>query len=236
MGQILEVSLSVLYPPQCAFCRRAMHAPGPPRLCGACRRALAPLVAPCPCCAEPLRGTRCAPCALAPPPFRRARALFQYGEGTPGRSAIQRWKTGRDRLLGEALARYFANQFGDVSADYDALVPMPGGHLRRAWRGFETAVMLCRALSLRSPGVPMLSGALRRGLALTPRLGHRSRAVRLDEAGSLYRCGRIRLPPGARVLLVDDVMTSQASARAATRALRAAGARFVDVAVLARAT
>lgn len=213
-----------------------MHALGPPRLCGACRRALASIPAPCPFCAEPLRGLRCAPCALQPPPFRHARALFLYAPGTPGRRAIQRWKTGRDRLLGHALARYFASRLGDVSPDYDALVPVPGGHLRRAWRGFETAIVLCQALSRRSGGLPILPGALRRGLTFTPRFGHRSRRMRSQEAGSLYRSGRMQLPPNARILLVDDVMTSQASARAATRLLRAAGARFVDVAVLARAT
>jgi ComF family protein len=212
-----------------------MHALGPPRLCGACRRALAPLEAPCPRCAEPLRGLRCAPCALTPPPFRHARALFLYAPGGPGRSAIQRWKSGRDRLLGEALARYFASRFGDVSEHYDALVPVPGGHLRRAWRGFETAVVLCQALARRSPGVPMLLGALRRGRSFAPRLRRRSRAMRHREAKSLYRAGPLSFAPGSRILIVDDVMTSQASARAATAVLLAAGASLVDVAVLARA-
>lgn len=141
---------------------------------------------------------------------------------------------GRNHLLGRALARRFATAIPASLAYCNFVVPIPGGHLRRAWRGFETASVLSREVVRAHPGVALADNALRRRYLISFRNRDRSRAERQKEAESVYRLGRRRLPTDSSVLLVDDVMTSQASARTCARLLLHAGAARVDVAVLAR--
>lgn len=109
----------------------------------------------------------------------------------------------------------------------DTLVPVPMWWPRRLWRGFNQAELLARRAG-RQLGVPVrLLLSRRRGVRQVGR--RRSQRLRLGTTEI-----RARRPAPPRVVLVDDVVTTGATARACCRALRAAGAREVYLLAVAR--
>lgn len=138
---------------------------------------------------------------------------------------------GLAELLGECWAQEAAARFAELHVD--SMVPVPL-HWRRRWqRGYNQSAALCRGLATRL-GVPYHTSWLRR-------VRHTSRQTSQTPAERKANMrGAFRARPGAPlagrcVLLVDDVMTTGATANEAARALRAGGAGRVVVAVLARA-
>jgi predicted amidophosphoribosyltransferase len=108
-------------------------------------------------------------------------------------------------------------------------------HRRRLFRRrYNQAALLTRAVG-RIAGLPVLPDALLR-LRATASLGEKSAEQRAMEVADAFavRPARAARIVGARVLLIDDVMTSGATANACARALLAAGAAGVDVLVAAR--
>jgi len=123
-------------------------------------------------------------------------------------------------LLGNALPR--DRQFDVVTA-----VPL---HWRRRWmRGFNQSELLGREISRRR-GIPSVR-ALRRGFATRAQAGL-SNSQRRENVSGAFRA-RKRLN-GTRILLIDDVMTTGATAAACAIALKKAGARSVSLLTLAR--
>ena len=113
----------------------------------------------------------------------------------------------------------------------DCLVPVPLHPRRLAWRGFNQSLELARVLG-REFGRPVCAAALTRLRDTIPQSQLPGRARLTNLAGAF--AGNARLAAGRHVLLVDDVMTTGATVDTAVRALRAAGAVRVDVAVAAR--
>ena len=124
------------------------------------------------------------------------------------------------RGVGEALAAALA-ALGPPPADAVTWVPL--APRRRAERGFDQARVLARALARRL-ALPA-PAYLRRTKATGPQ-ARRSRAERLEAMVDAFRPVPRRGVP-ARVLLVDDVLTTGATAAACAGALRDAGARSV---------
>jgi ComF family protein len=114
---------------------------------------------------------------------------------------------------------------------FDMIVPAPMHWTRRLARGFNQAEILARDLSRRM-GVPAASGALKKR-PIPPQTGLTRHARRLNVSGAVSAVARVT--EGARVLLVDDVFTTGATANACARALRNSGAGSVVVATVARA-
>jgi ComF family protein len=132
-------------------------------------------------------------------------------------------------LLAQALPR---------EAGFDAIVPMPL-HWRRRWqRGFNQSELLAREIARRW-SVPV-SNAIRRRKATAPQAGLTSSQRRKNMQGAFsVKQGRFavkRRKPldGMRVLLIDDVLTTGATASACARALKRAGASHVTFLALAR--
>jgi ComF family protein len=154
------------------------------------------------------------------------------------REIIRCFKYGdRPELAGPLADRLAARLAapGGALADVDLIVPVPL-HWRRRWsRGFNQSERLARRLA-RASGCPAMAGAIVRTRHTPPQTGA-SRRRRLANVRGAFRArrgaGRDRLE-GAGVLLLDDVVTTGATLRAAARALKEAGAARVHGAALAR--
>jgi ComF family protein len=168
----------------------------------------------------------------APPAYDRARAAVRYHD--IAWALVTRFKYG-DRLdLAPMMGRWMARAGRDLTADADALVPVPL-HWRRLWaRRFNQSAALAKTIG-DIAGVPVLAAALKRVRA-TPQQVGLSKTERADNVQ-----GAFRVPPerkaeiaGRRLVLVDDVLTSGATVDTCARALLRAGAAHVDVLVFAR--
>lgn len=225
-----------LLPAQCMLCHAEVDEPG--RICADCWPGVAFVAEPlCPCCGTPFAipvpdGLVCGACLRKPPRFRRARAAFVYAGG--GRELVLRFKRGDRTDLAPGLAGLMRHAGAALLADCDVIAPVPL-HPRRLWsRRFNQAALLAQALG-RSSGKPVRLDLLERQRA-TRSLGHAGRAERRR-----ILAGAIRVAPrraaevaGRHVLLIDDVLTTGATASACCRALLQAGAVSVDVLTLAR--
>jgi ComF family protein len=133
-------------------------------------------------------------------------------------------------LLGEYWAEAAAARFAPLHVD--AIVPVPLHWIRRWRRGYNQSASLARGLSMRL-GVPRQTW-LRR-VRNTPEQTKQTPAGRRANVRGAFRVRPGVALQGRSVLLVDDVMTTGATAGEAARVLRKAGAARVAVAVLARA-
>lgn len=178
-------------------------------------------------------GSLISPAALADPPaYRRARAAARYSDVI--RELVHLLKYG-DRLdLVGALGRWMARAGDEVLADADALVPVPL-HWGRLWRRrFNQSSALAHAISTLAR-VPVADRWLVRSRATQPQFGlpRGERARNVQGAFTVPEPVRIEVR-GKRLVLVDDVLTTGATADACTKVLLRAGACSVDVLVLAR--
>jgi ComF family protein len=149
------------------------------------------------------------------------------------REIIHAFKYSARRSLARPLARLVRAQAAThaVLDDVDAIVPVPLHRSRKRTRGFNQARDLARALKLDAP----VLNALRRVRATRPQAdlpaAQRHRNVR--DAFALAAPRKLP-PPGACVLLVDDVCTTGATLEACARVLKRAGVREVRAVTVAR--
>lgn len=219
---------------QCLLCDE--HADQSYPLCSACEAELPWLDERCLCCALPLpiNGMLCGQCTRRAPPFNQVEVPFHYG--FPLDSLISRfkhqarWPLGR--LLGHLLGQWLLARFDDGLPRPDLLLPVPMGRKRLRQRGFNQAAMLARWLG------PQLGLAVDEHMLLRPHetlaqqdLDARQRQRNLLQAFTLVPRARVQ---GRHLALVDDVMTTGATARALAQLLLRAGAARVDVYCLAR--
>ena len=120
-----------------------------------------------------------------------------------------------------------------IDERFDAVVPVPL-HWRRQWdRGFNQADLLARYIAKRR-GIPVLQ-ALRRKRATETQAGLAGAGRRRNVAGAfVLRSGPSARLKGGKILLIDDVMTTGATASACASALKRGGARSVSLLTLAR--
>ena len=225
-----DAVVDVLLPPSCAACDVVL--PGPIGFCEACAYEVLELpVVHCRSCAEPgaFEGQLCSRC-VAGMPWERAYAPFEH-EGSLAR-AIHRFKyedrSDLSRPLGVLLAATAKTQ---LAAMPGFLVPLPLHEARFRERKFDQAALLTAVLAQRLDREVKADWLLR--------LRDTRRQVGLSEAereanvrGAFSASAAVQ---GHDVVLIDDVLTSGATAREAARALSAAGATRVFVLTLARA-
>jgi ComF family protein len=170
----------------------------------------------------------CAACRAGLRGFDRA-ASFGFYEGEL-RDLIHLFKYARMKPLGKHLAAYLARAHSlDESVDAVVAVPL---HWRKKWsRGFNQSELLARDFAARR-GIPYLD-ALRRVRSTGVQAGLGKTLRRKNVAGAFVakRAADVR---GKRLLLIDDVMTTGATATACGLALKRAGAKSVSLLTLAR--
>jgi ComF family protein len=222
--------LELVYPARCSTCDAACDEGA--AFCEACGETLEAITAGCDRCGLPLAGelawSRCLSCAGRAPPYVRAHAPFEFG-GALAR-AVRRMKWARKPELGGPLGRLLD---GRCAPEGDVIVPVPLHPRRLRAREFNQAALLAFAArrSARSPPVDVHALERVRDTPPQTELGLVERRANVRGAFRA-RAARVR---GRRVTLVDDVMTTGATAEACSRALLDAGAREVVVLTLARA-
>lgn len=198
-------------------------------LCPACRADLPALPEKCcPRCGDrTTHGERCGACLHTPPHFSGVSACFRYA--FPVDRLIQALKY-QHRL---PLAAWFGRQLASIlsAAEHDRIVPLPLHPSRLRERGFNQAVEIARTLG-RCLDLPVDVTSLQRHRATPAQAGLPLRQ-RQDNVRGAFECHSDL--SGERILLVDDVFTSGASAGEAARVLCLHGAINVHVAVVARA-
>jgi ComF family protein len=167
-------------------------------------------------------------CALCRSGLRGFDAAYSFGayEGVL-RDLIHLLKYGRVKTLARPLSVLLAQALPRDEV-FDATVPVPLYWLRRIKRGFNQSELLARGLARRT-GIPMLK-ALRR-VRPTPTQAGLSNSARRQNVASAFRSQGVQ---EKRILLIDDVMTTGATAAACALALKQAGARRVALLTVAR--
>jgi ComF family protein len=234
-ARLAQAALDTLYPPTCLACRAATDLHG--ALCPRCWSAMRFIERPfCERLGTPfeqdLGQGLISPQAMADPPvFVRARAVARFEDG-PARTLAHRLKYSDRAELARPIARWMARAGADVLADADLLTPVPLHALRLWRRRFNQAAALAKEIS-RQTGKPCDLTALLRVKATRSQVGL-TRAQRAENVQGAFRAAVGAQVRGLNVVLIDDVLTSGATANAASRALLRAGAKRVDVLVFAR--
>lgn len=218
----------------CAFCAAWLPAGLP--LCEGCDSELPWLGPHCQCCALPLPvdGLLCGNCLAGPPAFDQVLAPWRYA--FPVDTLINRFKH-RDqgslgRVAGTLLARHLQHLFDEGQPRPELLLPVPLSPLRLHQRGFNQAALLANWLG-QALQLPVDGGLLQRvqeqhsqqGLSASERRRNLKQAFALVQDAQLE---------GRHLALVDDVLTTGATADSLARLLKRAGAGRVDIYCLAR--
>jgi len=226
---VLGRAAAMVFPDRCGACWEECEGP----FCETCAESLVAAPAGCPLCGEPadeallpvVRPRRCARCRERAPPFAKARAPYLHG----GALAEAIWRLKYDGC--EELARPLALLFDGCEVPRSHVVaPVPLHVSRLRERGYDQAALLARAAAQRF-GLPC-SHLLLRTRPTRAQVG----LDRPRREANVRDAFRARRPvPGARICLVDDVLTTGATAAEAARALLLAGAASVEIRTLARA-
>jgi ComF family protein len=203
-------------------------------LCGACWEGLERIVPPwCRCCGAPLgiEGL-CGACRIRRPRFAYARAALRYGDLV--REAIHAFKFGGRRGLANPLGGLLAGLGLSAlpGAVPDVLVPVPLHPRRARERGYNQALLLAQRLE-RAWGVPVVADALLRAMPTLPQ-ADLDAVARRRNVRDAFAVRRPELIARRHVVLVDDVLTTGATAGECARTLYRAGAAAVGVLTVAR--
>jgi ComF family protein len=227
--------LDMLLPPLCLGCQiRIMDHDA---LCPACWRRIDFVRPPlCDRLGVPLSFDTGAPMLSAaaiadPPDYDRARAVARF-DGLM-RVLIHGFKFHDNHNARRLFGRWIAEAGAELLSDSNLIVPVPLARWRLLSRRFNQAQILAAEIG-RLTGKPVNSFALVRSRSTPHQIGL-SRTQRLRNVAGVFRVPANELPKvsGKAILLVDDVITSGATASAAATALKRAGARRVDVLALA---
>ncbi len=224
------------FPSACALCTTVTPASSS-HFCAECTNALTDdSCTTCPRCSSSIgeftdTTKGCPSCRDESFQFERAFRLGPY-EGLL-REAVLRMKSSHGEMFAECMGRLWARHAEDRlrATQADLIVPVPL-HWWKQWkRGYNQSAVLAEAIG-EQLGIPCRSRWLRRVRATLPQTSVSATARRQNLRGA-FRASTAAVVKDKTVLLIDDVLTTGATASEAARALREAGAARVIVAVLA---
>ncbi len=174
----------------------------------------------------------CGHCRAAKFHFETVRALGFYRGDL--REAVLMMKQSRHETLAVAIGSLLAQTKRDFILEFNAdlLAAVPLHWTRRLWRGVNAAELVAEAVAADS-GIPLAHGLLmccRR----TQKQGMLGPRQRIENVRGAFRAASAYDIKGARVVIVDDVMTTGATANEVAKVCRRAGADAVAVCVVAR--
>lgn len=177
---------------------------------------------------------RCPACQARPRAFQRARAACVYDEHS--RELVLKLKHADRTDLAGLFARWLSRASADLLAEGDAVVPVPVHRARLLRRRYNQAAEIARPLA-RMAGLTYLPDVLARQRD-TASQGGKSASGRRRNVAAAFVVPEARRAQvaGRRIVLVDDVLTTGATAEGCARALLAAGAAQVTLSVVARVT
>ncbi len=233
LGAVLDPVLSVVFPSRCPSCARTLERPSRGPLCEPCWARLSPSPAlRCRCGRRLLEGACCGRCRRGLEPLAAGLSLGPY-EG-PLRAALHELKYRGRRRVAQRLAQALLTAPGasDWLEGAAVLVPVPLHPRRERQRGFNQAARIAAHIAS-GTGLRHEPRALVRRIDSPSQTGLNASARRRNVAQAF--AVRRRAPIAGRcVVLVDDVTTTGATARACARALLSAGAAEVRLLVAAR--
>ncbi|MDF1832858.1 MAG: ComF family protein [Porticoccaceae bacterium] len=206
-------------------------------LCRACEESIPRLGLHCDICATPLKTVGiCGRCHNKRPAFSTVQTplLYQY----PVDLLLQRFKFGGQlaagKVLSQLLTRHIREQFDNGKCTLpDLLIPVPLHWKKRFLRGFNQSEVITRELS-RELKIKHCQRAVKRVIN-TPAQHHLSKKERQRLPRNTFAVGRAgKVLQGARVVLVDDVLTTGSTVQTLSQTLLKAGAKSVEIWLLAR--
>ncbi|MCU7959142.1 MAG: ComF family protein [gamma proteobacterium symbiont of Bathyaustriella thionipta] len=220
-----------VFPADCLICSQASQ--NPYELCQDCEQELPRNRYFCRCCAQPLaaqaHGSLCGACQKRPPTFEQVFAPFLYRRQI--QALIRRYKFSDHQPSGRLLETLFMQSLRQQKPPVPAaLIAVPLHPQRLKERGFNQAQQLAKALS-RQFACPLLQKAVARKGGL-PHQADLDKQARLKNLRDAFVLKEHNLP--AHIGIVDDVLTTGATANALAKALRRAGVERIQVFVLAR--
>jgi ComF family protein len=232
--RLVDPVLAVVFPSACPACGRLLARPGRGPLCEPCWASLPRHRAPACRCGLPLAPglSACGRCRRARQPFAAGASLGPY-EGSL-RVVLHELKyAGRRRAAGR-LAEALLEEPGVrlLVATSDLLVPVPLHPRRLRERGFNQSALLAHEIARRA-GTATCPDALVRRLDTVPQAGL-SAAARRRNVREAFAVRRKAFVAGRTVVLVDDVLTTGATALACARRLEEAGTRELRLLTVAR--
>lgn len=192
----------------------------------------------CERCGDPVPGEvggpyDCAWCRKTPPAFDWARSAVRF-DGV-ARDCLHRFKYHAGLWLLDDLADWLVALWKTCPADAqtaDGVAAVPLYPRRERERGYNQSALLAERLA-RRVGIPFRRGLLRR-LRPTATQTRLTAAQRVHNVKGVFSAPWPRRVAGARIVLVDDVMTTGATVNECARTLKAAGAEAVMVLTVAR--
>ena len=219
-----------LFPPLCLLCGAAGTRGRD--LCTGCSADLPRNHNPCAACALPLAPGQsgfCPHCRLHPPPFEYTFAPLVYRP--PLDHLIGRLKFGGRLSYARLLGDFFALSFAESSlALPDCIIPVPLHPQRLRERGFNQAIELARPIA-RQYRIPLVIDQLQRTRHTTAQTDLPASQRRTNLIGAFMASAQLA---GARVALMDDVITTTSTTRECARTLQAAGVTAIQTWAIAR--